>query len=252
MIPLAIPIDDETRDLVVTALRSAGEQRQRAATKAAGELADEKANGTITDERPGAVKIARWLADAAKLDAAAGAIAAAPPAITEDAVRAQFAELTTRMAPARPSWAPVPKITELILATFPNVGVLAAQGIAWAVHGGAFDAQPEDAVAPSPAPAATVQAPPVEVAPPPPAASPTPAPPDDDGDGHAAPGKVPVAEALLGANRVLHDLGMTFVVGDGDLEFPEDFDDGRIDEDDPGPVGNLAAVMPELAPAPTE
>lgn len=252
--PLAVDLDPDTRTLVIEALRAAADQRSRAATRAAGELADEKADGTITDERPGAVKIARWLADASRLVRAADAIAGAGPSLTPDDVDRAVARAT---AGDRPAWAPVDDIAELILATFPNVGPLAANGIAWAVHGGAFDAAPssppaghveaavEEPAAAAPAPVA-MPAPRAATKPPPPA---------------GANGKVSVAQAADTTHAVLQDLGMTFTAADreldlDDLEELDEFDDGQTPEDRAGLADVDAnatwAAMLAPTPAPSE
>lgn len=63
-----VRLTDEHAELVTAALRSASSTRQRAATRAAAEL---DADGDVTDKRPGSVRIARMLAEAAALDQAA-------------------------------------------------------------------------------------------------------------------------------------------------------------------------------------
>lgn len=65
-------------ELVTNALAEASVRRQRAATRAAGELDEERIAGK-RDVRSGAVQIARALADAARLDDAAKAIRSAQP-----------------------------------------------------------------------------------------------------------------------------------------------------------------------------
>lgn len=79
-------VDDDHVELVVTALRDTAALRQRTATRAAGELARAKAAGTIRDDRPGAVRVARFLADADVLATVAEQLANAPERIVRNAV----------------------------------------------------------------------------------------------------------------------------------------------------------------------
>lgn len=76
MTTIAPRLDADARDLVVEALRSDSIRRQRAATRAAAELDAEKRGGR-RDIRSGAVMVTNLLVDAARLDDAANAIAAA-------------------------------------------------------------------------------------------------------------------------------------------------------------------------------
>jgi hypothetical protein len=70
-------LDPEARDLVVEALRADSRRRQRAATRAAAELHEERAAGERRDIRSGAVMVTNMLVDAARLDEAANIIEAA-------------------------------------------------------------------------------------------------------------------------------------------------------------------------------
>lgn len=54
--------------LVAGALEAEARRRQKAATKASGELMREAAEGKVPDKRPGAVKIANVLAEASELE----------------------------------------------------------------------------------------------------------------------------------------------------------------------------------------
>lgn len=79
-------VDDDHVELVVTALRDTASLRQRTATRAAGELARAKAAGTIKDDRPGAVRVARFLADADVLATVADQLDRAPSRVLRNAV----------------------------------------------------------------------------------------------------------------------------------------------------------------------
>lgn len=70
--PVYIDLTEEELTLVATALRSESSRRQRAATRASNELMREIAAGTVTDKRPGSVKIVGVLHEAAALEDVAG------------------------------------------------------------------------------------------------------------------------------------------------------------------------------------
>lgn len=78
---------DEVAD-VVEALRADASRRQRAVTRAAAELEAEHRAGQVTDVRPSAVRIARALAQAARLEAVAGQLEAAYETARAAAVKA--------------------------------------------------------------------------------------------------------------------------------------------------------------------
>lgn len=69
--------NEERRDVVVDALRTAAERRTKVATMAAGNLAEDKAAGKIKDARGPAVRVAMLLAEANYLTTAADELAAA-------------------------------------------------------------------------------------------------------------------------------------------------------------------------------
>lgn len=94
-------VDDDHVELVVTALRDTAALRQRTATRAAGELARAKAAGTIRDDRPGAVRVARFLADADVLATVADQLANAPERIVRNAVVTRD-EVEAATPPAEP------------------------------------------------------------------------------------------------------------------------------------------------------
>lgn len=72
---VATPIEAE---LVAGALEAEARRRQKAATKASGELMREASSGKVSDKRPAAVRIANVLAEAAELEAFAERLREAP------------------------------------------------------------------------------------------------------------------------------------------------------------------------------
>lgn len=67
--PILLEVTGEEVGVIVEALRSESSRLQRAATRAARELAAEVAAGAVTDKRPGSVKIVGVLHQAGALEA---------------------------------------------------------------------------------------------------------------------------------------------------------------------------------------
>lgn len=88
-----VKLADEHATLVVEALRADAHRRQRAATRAAAEL---EADDTTSDKRPGSVRIARMLAEAAALERAAGELEDGPRLAGVDELANLTATGTTR------------------------------------------------------------------------------------------------------------------------------------------------------------
>lgn len=105
--------DSETLELVVAALHSEAAKRQRAATRAAGDLATEaaqkKSQGEAYDRRPGSVRIAKVLEEAYALDAFANDLKRAWHAAettresTEEVIINETPETTPGVEPLPPS-----------------------------------------------------------------------------------------------------------------------------------------------------
>lgn len=99
----------EARAVVVDALRAQAAIRQRAATRAAGELAADRASGEVKDVRPAAVRIANVLAEASDLTAFADRLAAGGELVVPGAVdRTVVADLVAPLAPAAAEPGPTP------------------------------------------------------------------------------------------------------------------------------------------------
>lgn len=98
-----VELDADAVDLVAEALRADSTRRQRAATRAAAELHEEREAGR-RDIRSGAVMVTNLLVDAARLDDAATAVTHARPLVEFDLIptvlTAPPAAPTTQEAPA--------------------------------------------------------------------------------------------------------------------------------------------------------
>lgn len=81
-----------------TVLRTAADQRTRAARRAAGELTEELRDGTTRDERPGSVAIFRMLAEADELVIVADELDTQADAVTVDLAAAAAAPRTGDLA----------------------------------------------------------------------------------------------------------------------------------------------------------
>jgi hypothetical protein len=87
--PLAGQVPEEVMRLVTGSLRAEASRRQRAATKAAGELEEDVASGKVADRRPTSVRIVKLLHEANTLNLFADELeaAAAPKPEPETVVR---------------------------------------------------------------------------------------------------------------------------------------------------------------------